>query len=398
MKRIIALLLTFAVLLSLTACINITVNGKDPAGADVSEQADGKKDGKNADPARPADLGDASDTEAFIRDTLAKAEALGKTKAALDLLEAATKQVDDWRILGAYRTLYSLQWKEAGFESVSAESILTRETTWNEDGTVKTYKDTTVFLNLDYTSELYYKQTYDKAGNLLEEIWYEGEGPDYIFIQNNEYDENGNITKAVAYEYGELRLDDECTYDEYGNLLTRSEINQNYIYDENEESSYVYARYDCKNEYDADGNLIRVTQIGDDGAVRKVTERDYNERGKCVAERVFDGEGNLKKRFEFKYSGYGQREETYTYGPDGAILNGWKKEFNDEHRCVKQDYYTKDGVLEYTIEWTYDENGCVKTEDHQAKLPHPGDPDAGEYTTSVNTVLYTYNWEFFPLP
>ena len=305
-----------------------------------------------------------SDQDAYVEEVLVKADELGISKAALDLLQEATETVNDRRLLLAYRKLYYLQWKESKVTStkhnVGGGSTLEYE--YNEDGTTRKVKEDQFFEEGGIVFTNYKEETFDKAGNLVEEIWYEGEDPDPFYTSTFEYDDDGRLIRNVAYEYGELSLDVIQGYDEYGNLAYLYEDNNfNYINLEEGNYGYTFQHYDCNNEYDTDGNLIKVTQINRDGSVKKIIGYEYDADGRRIKTTNYKEDGTVSTYVESEYNADGAETKRFTYNPDGSIRSGWEREYDENSLLVKEIKYTADGAFESSSEYTYDENGCEKT-------------------------------------
>ena len=104
-----------------------------------------------------------SDQDAYVEEVLAKADELGISKAALDLLQEATETVNDRRLLLAYRKLYYLQWKESKVtmtkHNVGGGSTLEYE--YNEDGTTRKVKEDQFFEEGGIVFTNYKEETFD---------------------------------------------------------------------------------------------------------------------------------------------------------------------------------------------------------------------------------------------
>lgn len=212
---------------------------------------------------------------------------------------------------------------------------------------------------------------YDKNGYLVKEIsLYEGEET-IITYENNE---NGDVVKAVSdsniylYEYDENGiLRKESSMNKDNQLETIDEYDENGIlrktvyyketgevemlYEYNEHGDEVLSKYVIAedlvleivstNEYNANGNLIKVIKNSSDGTenAEEITEYEYDadnnrikestNEGAYVTTREYDGNKNLVKVtseaygevscFEYEYDENGNKIKTISYDANGVV-------------------------------------------------------------------------------
>lgn len=94
-----------------------------------------------------------------------------------------------------------------------------------------------------------------------------------------------------AKSNGNKRLESETTYDQAGNVV--------------EEKQYKDGKFDSheKNEYDKDGNKIKVTEFDEAGKVLKYTTYKY-EKGLKAEKTVYGANQKMKSRKTYQYKFY----------------------------------------------------------------------------------------------
>jgi len=94
-----------------------------------------------------------------------------------------------------------------------------------------------------------------------------------------------------AKSNGNKRLESETTYDQAGNVV--------------EEKQYKDGKFDSheKNEYDKDGNKIKVTEFDEAGKVLKYTTYKY-EKGLKTEKTVYGANQKMKSRKTYQYKFY----------------------------------------------------------------------------------------------
>lgn len=208
-----------------------------------------------------------------------------------------------------------------------------------EDGTNVSYYD-----NGNIRSEI----RHDSDGNMISYIsYYEDGKKESENIWNNDrtcetwtgYKEDGSI----SYSY-------EVEYDSSGKKLKQTNLGSDGTvesvdeFDENDHR-VKSTHYEDENiagwdtlEYNADGNMTKVTSYTPEGMVYRYHEYEYDSEGKETAERDYDAAGRLSS--EILFDSEGKACKAYTYDENGNATEG-------------KITYTEDG-LGYSIDYSSD--------------------------------------------
>lgn len=350
MKKVLALLLTVALLLSLTAC-----------GSKKAEEKKGedKTTDENKPTASTAELyekaaaliEDGDYEEAYlllkdVKDTKANEDLIALKNTLVWLpIEIVSSEPDD-------RLVYTYD-DNGNLVKVVRGEFLNATSTYDADGNCLTYECEGVdSYRLTYT--------YDSAGNLIKEWDSRGSQSDYT------YDANGNcLTKAKSpfYPNNINRIiqtnKTTYTYDTNGNCLTEVRTISVADGEEQHEATYTYT-------YDANGNCLtkeRIVPVADGEEWREPTYTyTYDANGNCLTKEepiygkkttyTYDTAGNLLA--EELTSAYGSgHKRTYTYDSEGNLLT----EDYVEKQLGQEDFW-------YKYAYTYDANGNLLSVDY----------------------------------
>lgn len=274
-----------------------------------------------------------------IKAVLEKAESLSRTKEALDYLNRAYETTQNSRIGKAMRELELSQWKVTKvIEDDGSGKNLSEEYLYDENGnriselwydcdgelwsTIESefdeYGHETVYVLYDCEGNEEYRgeYTYDADGRIVREIDYLADGSfDCKF--EYEYDENGNLVIKRWYNMDENKIlfQDAFSYDAEGNVVleVRSysdgsleyECRSEYDADGNRLFSvYDYGNYTNRIDYtyDKKGNMISEVSGNSKGIVEKKTEYAYDTNGNKISVTYFDGDGNRTYQYEYEYA------------------------------------------------------------------------------------------------
>lgn len=165
----------------------------------------------------------------------------------------------------------------------------------------------------------YQEYEYDEDGYLLKIDYFGGEGD---LWKEEEFDQAGNLIHKVQYdENGEIRLDFEYQYDNFGNQIFSKEKNVE------EKKMLSWDEW----EYDAAGNMLKHFE--------------------------YDGVGDLDNGEQFKYDINGNLTEKKKYGYEGSVYDWYGYEYDEQNREIKEITYNEDGSIYKRIEKEYDEQG-----------------------------------------
>ena len=389
MKKVLAIVATVVFSLAMLAGCGGSSSGSaasGPAAASGSSAASASASAASASASSASASTSIVDQEAYVSATLAKAQQLGRTKQALDLLKEASDQVFDPRLNDAYEKLYRAQWREVArtetFQPTDDEpegriQVSTHE--WSEDGSSDLVRYD--MSDLKHTSEsvTYEGFEYDANGRLTRLINYEGSGTEAVFFNEySQYDSNGNEIRFthVRNDVGTV-YDRENGYDEHNNEVFRHELVHDWLYDAAEDIIW----YDNENEYDANGNLVKVTRRGQNGKVEQVSEHEYDKQGNRIKTTNYDADGNVKGTVEREYDKYAHMTKSVSRNKDGKVTSSIENAYDDNGRLVHKTYKNGEGIVTFDNVLELDENGNV------VKSTEINDPDQ---------VVTEYKYEFVP--
>ena len=176
-----------------------------------------------------------------------------------------------------------------------------------------------------------YSEEYDAYGNLIKMVWYDENGV-LEYVEEYEYDENGNCTEMAIYEDGALvcayryEYEEDCCirallYDESDTLMSVDE----YIRDED---GMICGTYTFGYMGDYCYNCIEY-----DGLMNVVREEQYDENGEVYhwIEYVYDGEIRTES---IEMDGY---YKLYLHDENGAEIGyGY---YDAEGKLIEEYYY-----------------------------------------------------------
>ena len=209
------------------------------------------------------------------------------------------------------------------------------------------------------------------------ELWDMGDG----CIDAISYDEDGNLLRWVSFDAdGNITSEQryERIYDDAGNLATENFYVDGFLQDENtyvttedgmnylasclnhHEDGYTYL-----NEYDMDGNLVKLIAYDPEGNVESVGEYEYqqDENGEFYESKVTEHYGDTT--YVATYNDHRDPIQYEVYENDVLVQNSTvEHEYDAEGNTLWEKQYT-DGVLVFEIV-QYAE---VETEDYFCRYP-----------------------------
>jgi hypothetical protein len=271
-------------------------------------------------------------------------------------------------------------------------------------------------ISFGYTGQISNKQRieYDENGNPTLGINYDWDYNSQTFVpyfkSEDSYDENGNQTLIIFYIWNSesqsfvLNSKNEFSYDEKGNLT----LDSRYSWD-SESQSFVP---DYKREwwYDENGNLtlnINYNWDSESQTFGKLTNRNfyYDENGNLTLRinQRWNSESQTfvtNSKFEYFYdengnqtldSRYSWDSESQTFVPSYKYESSYDENGNQTlDSRYSWDSESQTFVLDYKREWWYDENGNLTLE--------LGEEIKKEYSYDENgniTLYIYYRWESF---
>lgn len=288
----------------------------------TSESVDNTETIEETDTEEPGEA--ASDTEPESIEESEPEEIENEQEPILVQTESIRKDAD-----GNITTSYVYQYNEKG-EQIRCE----RTSIWEDiTGTsIRTYIE---------------EYEYDANGNKIKEIsYYDGEDTPEKIIEYT-YDEEGKQLSEKEYENDSIVSLIALTYDSDKNMIKKI------FYDEN--NTLVLTR---EYTYDSDKNLIEEIGYDEDGAEYMKATYEYNDMGDIVSE-SFDYSDKLASIY-----GYTNSLDKYEYDDknrlslltvyaDDQLAFKVITEYDDNDNILKETTYDENESLEYTTEYKY---------------------------------------------
>lgn len=215
---------------------------------------------------------------------------------------------------------------------------------------------------------------YDSHGNMVKVVYYEKDEGITGWTEKT-YDEQGHEVKSVEYDRdGNIANSYEYEYDAQGNMIKSIQENmqdperwnQVYEYKYDSKGNMIemigHGAFDIsvKNEYDADGRLIREVHTGGAEYGYRM-EYEYDAQGNLVKRtqttddpRMFEGEVSISW-WEYEYDAQGnlikEKLTSYSNYPDEHETSSWTEYEYDAHgnNIKESDYDDEIGLRGYII-------------------------------------------------
>lgn len=258
----------------------------------------------------------------------------------------------------------------------------------------------------DYDDNLHY---YIKCENA-----YEYDSGSKYLIYKIEYDEHGNELKRTEYDgYGKVleSYSNSFEYDNHGNLIKTTFPAPHGVYDNDSEREYRYDetgriiesifyfpdktnyyRYEI-NGYDEKGNITITTSHDKRGSIYGHDEYDYDNEGRILAKREFNGYGKKSRWMVYEYDDYGN-ESFYSEDTIDVYENPYTiyQKFSDYE-------YDENGLAVHAKQRKkhYDRNGDITYEESLEfiyKYDKHGNIIEKDYINSKGIITWVYEYEY----
>ena len=193
----------------------------------------------------------------------------------------------------------------------------------------------------------------------------------------NEMNLNGKVKSIREYSYeavekfGEIskgnRISEISGSDEYilfndkGNNIERNIYNS----DGNLDKKWTY-------KYDDKGNKIEVNGYNSDGSLDNKLTFNYDDKGNSIEVNVYNSDGSLNEKRTYKYDDKGNKIEENWYNSDSSLYMKWTYEYNDRGNMIEKNWYKSDGNLfsKTTYKHEYDKkNNWIKRIEFEKEIP-----------------------------
>ena len=200
----------------------------------------------------------------------------------------------------------------------------------------------------------YQEYEYDEDGYLSKIDYFGGEGD---LWKEEEFDQAGNLIHKVQYdENGEIRLDFEYQYDNFGNQIFSKEKNVE------EKKMLSWDEW----EYDAAGNMLKHFEYDGVGDLDYGEQFKYDANGNLTEEKKLGYDGYVYDWYGYEYDEQNRETKEITYNEDGSIYKWIEKEYDEQGNLVKVTEGDEQKVI-YIDEFQYNENG--KNTKHYRFIP-----------------------------
>ncbi len=248
---------------------------------------------------------------------------------------AAGSRVKTTRYGADEEIFYVMEW-----EYDSSDRLLAETTTYTQDGTEEkteyTYDANGNCTSIKYSYGWMSEYEYDANGNQIKATDYDESGAGRVQFEA-EYDANGNEIMRKAYNYdfdGNISVSEfTSSYDDSGNLLERKNTGE------------LLGDSWNKYEYDAKGNMTKMTKLDQEGNVLRESSYEYNDEGVVTKYLTTDGAGNSAE-----YDGQNFLLSKTVDGQELTIT----EEHDEAGNLTKRSFSDSTGVVE-EYEFTYAE-------------------------------------------
>lgn len=253
--------------------------------------------------------------------------------------------------------------------------LLTREVKCAADGTVESskvmeYNSDGLLMEVSWLNEngettrsLQYVYTDDGRPKTVRDSYSDGYYTEIEYEYDYAYAESGEIVRHWEGVGDERHLVGEITV-----VYAPGEAKYHYNNSEHGKSAKYHLcrwfddegalRYTTNIAYDEYDNVLSAVNQSPDGTVQSVTRYDYDEAGRKVAYRQYDGEDNLTYSYDTAYDERGNKVKVSGGGVDETDRHITEYEYDEQGNMLRQINRYADGgaVFDYT-EYTYDEDG-----------------------------------------
>lgn len=203
--------------------------------------------------------------------------------------------------------------------------------------TKEQYYDNGENIGLSYTYE------YDDNGYLTKrtELYASGAVSYWLEYEN---DAEGRELKETLYDNDGMHIYRELEYDEAGNMIRKSEF---------EEDGTAGAQW--QNEYDAAGNMIKSTIVFSTGRVYSIMEYEYDEHGNVTRYASLDGDGNVIEsyRYEYELREDGLPNVTKIYDSENTVQRTKESEYDENGNLIKETTFDNQNEIMMIVKYTY---------------------------------------------
>ena len=241
------------------------------------------------------------------------------------------------------------------------------------------------------------KYTFDNNGNLIEEVQYKSNG-NILLLESFQYDSRDFNTgyKKFDGKKNKITAIKKYKYDSKGNKIIESgfdgisKFKNKFEYSGNKLKSITYGNVNGSN-YSAtqkriftySGNNVTIKVYDGNNKFLFKIEQTVDSRGNIIESKEYKKDGSLKKRFEYKFSGYKltkevcyygtnfNYEDTYIYDSQGRLKSAYKRlpgssKFEskkieyDSYGKITAEYYRKKGSDDFSYKkYSYNSKGLA---------------------------------------
>ncbi len=209
------------------------------------------------------------------------------------------------------------------------------------------------------------------------------------------YDDNRHSLKTIYFEDKDtITRITTSTYDDKGNYLESITAQA--------DGTELWRRTSAYN--DNNKRISEHTYNGSDQTLREYSLFSYTEKGDMLSHIQYDADGVIKYTYERKYDDNGYLIEDITEWSDPTMAKQSKRSVrkNNEHGdCIEHTVYNMDGTLRdvYTYSYQYDSEGkkiVAEREDFELYPKAPGETETFEYDDRGNWIKKTVCYKTVP--
>lgn len=230
-----------------------------------------------------------------------------------------------------------------------------------------------------YTSELH---RYDKNGNTIETIEFEGDGS----VQHklvSKYDEENRPLEETVYTDGDILSEHKKHIRKNDGSLDKIEIDY--------EDGSTSVQYMKKDE---DNHIEEWIEEDEDGELETREVVKYDDKGKILTREVFDYRNKLKEAFEFEYDEHDNLVERRQLDNKRKLMIVTEYEYDDDKNLVFRANRNRKGALSDFIKIEYDDKGQVVKQNISGKYSFVFEYDAQGHTVLEERYLAGQQLEY----
>lgn len=222
-------------------------------------------------------------------------------------------------------------------------------------------------INKDENHLLHYK-TFDKSGNLIEDIMYDSKG-NIAWHSIHKYNNKGNLVEIEWYEsdgtpgtkrvylYNNSILLEEIFFKKnqvFDNKITYSHNKKGEIIEKNQYNTDGSLRYKNKMIYDKKSNIIEENEYDSIGNLSKKWFKKYNKNGYIIEDRIFYPEYKNESISTYSYDLNDNLTELNFLDSNNEIIQKFTYKYDSKRNVIEENEYDSVETLKNSVNYLYE--------------------------------------------